>query len=857
MFISILAYGGAEVWTEAVILATIFNLAAGLFFRGQESVESEINKLLAPILAFALYSFLQGFLTLLDPGGISKLAAFLPYSFDLTASFWNAAKFLALALFIKVLVVNFRTNMSLLILSLIIIGNFFAVLGIVRFWLQAGFHETFGWFILPGLRPGVGFGTFLNQNHFAFLMLMTLGLNLGVCAYGKLAKNIRFVLLLFSLLVWIAIILTASRGGIISSFLVIAFSVFLPRAEPFRRNSNYLNNKRRSKTFSLGKTVTGLLALAILAVVGIVLIGQERVVQRFEEIPAQFKTDVQSDAFLRLDVWRASLAMFEDHLFFGVGFGGFRYAVSPYIKISGEVVPQQAHNDYLELAASGGAIGIFCGLWFIYNLFLVLKKRLAVPTDSFEYAVRFGAIGAFAGILVHNFFDFGLQYIANWLFLAALLGIAVHNENGISKATDRDSTVVSKYKFVGWRFFAAACLLILSFLCLFFGFSRFENSLARNNPDYSDIVTNIFQLPFDADFYESRAQVAKTAGNFEIESENLKQAIRYRPKDYVLWLKFGKNRQLQNHIETAETAFRKALDLAPFYGEPYFDYGNFLIDSNRKAEGFEQLHTAFRRNPAYFNEVFARVWKESGANAEQTIRLMMPLDLPEKEKLAELLLDKTAYASVPQITCHEEDVTPMKRHELIVKLLEKRRLFYAYQIYTRNCQPLSFAENNLIDGDFESDQLEKGIGFGWRLGDLQETVRIGFDNQIYLSGSQSLGLIFNGIYESSLTLIRQVMVIEKNHSYQLTFAYRTEKITSGSLPVLQLILKQNDNDVLVKEIKLGENSGDWIKISVPIETNNQAEALEIRLTRQNCRENLCPVYGRMWLDNFILKSNGQ
>lgn len=854
IFISTLAYGGAGVWTEAAILAIIFNLAAELNFRSHPALETDLKRLLAPIFVVAVYSFIQGLAALSIPGGKLKYSALLPYSFDLTASFWCALKFFALALFIRTLLTNFRANFRLLIWSLIVTGNFFAVLGIVRFWLQAAFPGTFGWFILPELRPGVGFGTFLNQNHFAFLMLMNLGLNIGLCVHGKLDKTRRFLVLLFSILSWIAIILTASRGGIISSFPVIVVSVFLPGILYYRKYPTQLGKNHPSKILSTGKTLTGIFALAIFALLGVVFIGQDRVLQRFEEIPAQLESAPEADAYSRPDVWQAGAAMIKDNALFGVGFGGFRYAVSQYIDISGEVVPQQAHNDYLEFAASGGIVGVLCGVWFLYVLFSLLKKRFAEPAARFECAARFGAIGAIVGIAVHNFFDFGLQFIANWLFLAALLSISVHkNEANEPNRTGRDESFFSTDNFVKRRIFRAVCLLILSFLCLFHGFSRLENSLAGINPNNSDTRNNIFKLPFDADFYETGAMIGAKTGNLEMVSENLVQAIYYRPKDYALWLKLGKTRELLGQNETAETAFRQALELAPFYGEPFFAYGNFLVSNNRIDEGFKNLHFAFERNPRYFAKVFALARKETNGSAEKTIKLLMPLDLSQKEKLAELLFAQNEYASIPGISCREEDLSAMKRGEIIVKLLEKRQYRYADQIYSQNCYSLEKTAVNLLDGDFEKARIEKNIGFGWRSDNLPETVKIGLDDKTFFSGGYSLGVVFDGVYESSLPIIRQTIVVEKNHFYKFSFAYRTERIMSGSLPVLQLILKQKDNDRMYKEIKIAENSRDWVTYSIPVETDIQAEALEIRLTRQNCKETLCPIFGRLWLDSFSLQ----
>jgi O-antigen ligase len=51
-------------------------------------------------------------------------------------------------------------------------------------------------------------------------------------------------------------------------------------------------------------------------------------------------------------------------IFLGVGFAGYSVAIPRYLKSSGEWTPQQAHNEYLEVLASGGAVGaLLCG-WF-------------------------------------------------------------------------------------------------------------------------------------------------------------------------------------------------------------------------------------------------------------------------------------------------------------------------------------------------------------------------------------------------------------------------------------------------------------------------------------------------------------
>jgi O-antigen ligase len=274
-----------------------------------------------------------------------------------------------------------RRNFRFSVFGLIITGNFFALFGIFRFLVQANFPEKFPALLLPSLTANTGFGTFLNQNHFALLMLMTLGLNAGLFWFGRLEKSKRICLLVLSLISWSAIVLTASRGGIISSFIVIGVLTLFASD----KNKRTVSRKNRFEKFlSYGKRLL-VFAFVLLALIsGIIFIGQDRVLHRFEEIPAEVDDRVTTQTFQRIDAWKAGIEIVRENPFYGTGFGGYQYAVSKFIDISGQTVPRQAHNDYLEFIISAGAVGIIFGAWFLYCFFSVLKKRFKEPDDHLD-----------------------------------------------------------------------------------------------------------------------------------------------------------------------------------------------------------------------------------------------------------------------------------------------------------------------------------------------------------------------------------------------------------------------------------------------------------------------------------------
>jgi len=97
-----------------------------------------------------------------------------------------------------------------------------------------------------------------------------------------------------------------------------------------------------------------------------------------------------------------------------------------YRDASGEWTPEQAHNDYLELLASGGLIGAALGTWFIVALFKLAWERLHT-TDSYRRATCLGALAGLFGAAVHSLFDYGLHITINAFVFTVLIAMAVVN----------------------------------------------------------------------------------------------------------------------------------------------------------------------------------------------------------------------------------------------------------------------------------------------------------------------------------------------------------------------------------------------------------------------------------------------
>lgn len=419
-------YGTVEPWWVAVFECLVFLVAVPgvveAFFVNSPTLND--LKLVAPLLALILFVFLQS-LTLFS--GAGPEAAKVSLSADAYGTRMFAVKLLALVVFGFLLLrhTSSKSKLRALIYVVIGVGVASALFGILR----KSFQHDSG-FLLPALTgDSRSFAQFVNRNHFAFLMEMALGLTLGLLI-GETSRRRRLAVFLpIALLLWVALVFSNSRGGILASLCQLLFlGVML---DPVR----YLVKRQVGTRWPRFQSLVGGVALRAFLIVclialfayGVGWVGGESVVSNFELAGTAFSqqgTDNRANTS-RKQIWSSTWQAIKANPVAGVGFGGYWIAIRKYHDASGEYTPQQAHNDYLELLASGGLIGCALVIWFLAVFVRRAHKSLRAQ-DAYCRAATLGALTGIFGVLIHSFVDFGLHITANAVIFCALIVIAVH-----------------------------------------------------------------------------------------------------------------------------------------------------------------------------------------------------------------------------------------------------------------------------------------------------------------------------------------------------------------------------------------------------------------------------------------------
>ena len=137
-------------------------------------------------------------------------------------------------------------------------------------------------------------------------------------------------------------------------------------------------------------------------------------------------------ASARVEVWSGTLDLWRRFPVLGTGLGSFE---SVYPMVESEAVAavtwEHAHNDWLELLATGGVVAAVVLLVGVAALGRRLCARLLAGRTPDAQAAALAGIGAVLAIGLHELVDFGLTLPANAATLAALVGVA--------SASDADS----------------------------------------------------------------------------------------------------------------------------------------------------------------------------------------------------------------------------------------------------------------------------------------------------------------------------------------------------------------------------------------------------------------------------------
>jgi O-antigen ligase len=388
---SVLALGGVDVWSRSLIeiaAAALFVVWAFVIAMNPDA-RIQWSPLNWPLL------------------GLIAIGLFQIVCHTTASAFLTRTQLLRLATYLLVFFLTtqaFRTRDELTKLAWFLVALCFAVslLGIIQdftssreiYWSEAFQTE------------GESFGPYVNRNHFAGFVELTLPLGLAMIAFRGVRRQLLPLTALLTIVPISALVLSGSRGGIIG----FAFEVGILALLAWSRRAPSWKSPRL--------IAAGVLALVVLATVA--WVGADRAIERFSSIKSP-----EVALSRRASMAHGAARIFLDHPVLGSGVGTMVDVFPLYETAYDGKTIDHVHNDYMETLAESGIVGGFSCAMFLWLLLRQARKNFDSEQSHFSRALHAGAMAAIGGLLLHSLVDFNLQIPANALLFLLQAALAL------------------------------------------------------------------------------------------------------------------------------------------------------------------------------------------------------------------------------------------------------------------------------------------------------------------------------------------------------------------------------------------------------------------------------------------------
>lgn len=326
-----LAFGGSEPWGLFIFNFTSIAFAVFLLFHKQEFYFNSLSKTILSLLSFII---LLAFLQLLNQHNFLQKPAYLPFTLCKYYSLEGLSLLFSLTMLYFALTQTVKKSKEIKILILILTVN-----AIITSFVSIGFRTEYIYYFI-GTNTSAAFGPFTSRNNGAQFVMTAFFLSLFlwvphfILVKGKRLPSKNIWYLFFSIILFVSVFFTHSRGGVIALVLglfVFAFLYFL-----------FFTAKKHKKIIYIILSIFIFALLVYLIITYSTFLGLRRFWGGSDNA--------------RLALYTAAINMLKDFPFTGVGFDAFSAAVDAYLPFALKTFPRYLHNDWLELLLSFGYI---------------------------------------------------------------------------------------------------------------------------------------------------------------------------------------------------------------------------------------------------------------------------------------------------------------------------------------------------------------------------------------------------------------------------------------------------------------------------------------------------------------------
>ncbi len=338
------------------------------------------------------------------------------------------------------------------------------------------------------------------------------------------------------------------------------------------------------------------------------------------------------------------------------------------------------------------------------------------------------------------------------------------------------------------------------------------------------------------------------------------RAVTLSPNDYRFWMALGTAHEQIGDSAKGEQALKRAVALAPSYSYPRWYLGNLLLRSGRYEEAFKELRLAAEADADLEPQQFNFLWAIYSDNLD-ALKMAMGEGSERRARFALYLLNRQRHDDGLRVwdslSGDEKKTNRDIGNSMVGQLLIVRRYHDAMKVWNDIATNERYrAElDHVFDGSFE-DAINYGpeMVFAWQVKGAPQ-LEIGIDPTKSNGGARSLRLVFQVRSNLESLDVSQLVPVAKNSEYDFEYYFTTDKLESGSAPMVQVI-DAYSAQLLATSEQAPSGSTPWTRVGLSFKTSDKTEAVMLRVVRQKCSDEetpICPIFGSIWYDDFSIK----
>jgi O-antigen ligase len=289
--------------------------------------------------------------------------------------------------------------------ALAVAGFVIAAMGIAQY-LTADGRLYWTWKLESGGRM---FGPYVNRNHFAGLMELWCPLALGMAMLPQHRLTQRWFWSVLALVMGGAVVLSGSRGGVISLIVaVLAFTLLIAAQRAGKR------------------AVLWLLAAMLFTFSGVLALERGELLQRYEAVLRPHQYQQEDAASYRFAAWKDTVTLIRQTPLTGSGLDTFAARFPTVRSFATDLIWTHAHNDFLQFAAETGLVGAALALWMLVAGARETSRNLTRTSGTATGALLAAIAAGCIGFMAHGWLDFNFHIPANaasFVVLASLVSV--------------------------------------------------------------------------------------------------------------------------------------------------------------------------------------------------------------------------------------------------------------------------------------------------------------------------------------------------------------------------------------------------------------------------------------------------